>query len=308
MSRTLPATYLDRVDLDRIRELAGNFFVSLEEVLKTALWFTTWALLRDHFKEGYHLRYSAGQANEFFAQWIARHHVRFEADRVDKMALAEILTCFGSLGQFLTTIGEQRTSHARPRGDWPRIARESSSPFDFPFAHIYPFLDLNSESQKTLTSLVSTTPSKLLSAGVVDVRNGLLHHSDEMPMRDAIESAVDAVDARIAELVSAGIYPMVYLLQNSDEDRFGRERILLKSLGGPEVLLTRPTSLDTSAFPSRTSPQVIFARARIGPSGEPLRFSYLKDSSYQEMWRDFPKRPVAQGAIAHSKATQRRAV
>ena len=298
---SLPATFLERGDIGRMQEVAGQLFPTLEGVLKSTLCFTAWATLHDHYEDSYHLYYSQEQGYDFFNRWVATQPSRLDSPKVEGMALGDLLTCFSLLAKFFDKITVASELHKRPITDWPSSAREPLSPFEFPFEYMYPFLDLTSSSQKALQSAISRVASELMRSNVPSVRNKLLHHRNDAPDRDAISSALASVEARIAELIGIGVYPLLFTPKGSEQDNYGRKRYLLGCESGPEILLTRPIKLMLTGFPSVEHAQIILIGARLRKSGEPLRFTSMKDSAYRDRWGNFPRRPprrTISGAVA----------
>ncbi|UOX88532.1 hypothetical protein MUY14_43820 [Amycolatopsis sp. FBCC-B4732] len=301
MALSLPVT-LDRQDVKAIRGVAANLFASLEEVLKVALCFSGWALLRDHYATGAEFEYSKGQASQFMSDWLASRDIGTEVLNIEKMRLSDLLECLGSVAGFLTSAAKSPLSHRREKSKWPRFSGEVSSPFEFPFKHLLPFLDLDERSQKVLIDTLHSVVSDLNSAGALAVRNALLHHNEEVPARDKILMALSAVSGRVGEMVSVGLYPTRFTMYSNDSDLNGRRRIMLRSEEGAEVTLKRPSSIRLSGLPAINSLQVVVTRAGIGSTSEPLRFKVECDSSYREKWKDFPKRPERR--VQHGLPTQ----
>lgn len=291
----LPASILEPSDIRKIREVSGRLFPHLERVLKSALQFTTWALLRDHYSNGYELAYSPLRGREFFAQWIGTRAVRIEASKVASMDLdlGELLTCFGSLAKYLREIESNRSNYRRPEAQWPRLAREASCPLDFPFRHTHPYLDLDRTYRVSLQATLEQVTAKLSKANVPNIRNRFLHDSLEVPDRDTINTAVNEIEVRISDLVGQGLYPLLFTLTGSNSDSYGRERFLLTSHSGLKIAIARPISTMLFGFPSLNSSQYVVVGGRLTSGAEPLRFRSVKDSPYRTLWeKDFPARPA----------------
>lgn len=266
--------------------------MNLEEVLKHAVAFICYTLLHDHFEKGYRLEYSRGRASEFFSTWLETQTMKTPGTNIDKFALGDLMECFGTLGKHLGKIGEKSDLFLRSTELLPRSFRlVDDNPFNFPFRHAHPFLDLDQRSREHLVQLVVAVASSFNSDKVLDVRNGLLHHTSNVPDSTVIGDALNSIEARIAELANNGLYPLVYRIASSESDSYGRRRVLLTSADGPEVTLVRPNRLDRTGFPRLGSAQSVVVGSRLGDTGEPLRFTWKVDSTYQNRWSDFPKRP-----------------
>lgn len=286
--QSLPASHLDRADEERIRSVAGNLFPALEKLLKRTLSFTAWVLLNDHYKTTYEMQYSVGAAEHFLDQWLS------EKPGLPKLSseatLAEILSCIGALSKDLSQIYARREDHRRPFREYPRIVRDKSSSFRFPFVHTKPFLDLAGSSRQGIESVLRNVVSKLMAVKAPEVRNGLLHDKKEMPSKGQIEEACSAVHAVMSEIVAYGLLPTVFVLSTTQGDTYGRRRLTFRADEASEVVLIRPSQYHLAGFPSITAPQIIVTGARLETSGEPLRFRMRHDSEFQFMWSDYPKR------------------
>jgi hypothetical protein len=291
MVQALPIDALDKHQMSDVQGLAGKLFPQLEAALKRAIRFTCWAMLSDHFASGASLAYSAGAAETFFDQWIAPHAAKLDRSHAADMALADLTSCFGILGKHLQAVSTAGEQYLRPRADWPRTARDWGSPFRFVFIHTLPFLDLDAASRTRIADAITKVASGLHNEKVLLVRNSLLHDTEDFPGVDVILGALNEIDARLGQLTSFGLYPTEYRLVESDGDDVGRERVKLHSAEGSDITLLRPTELDLSAFPSRSTPQIVMPSARIDGTPEPLRFEYHLDSEFRTRWSNFPRRP-----------------
>ncbi|WP_146240047.1 hypothetical protein [Prauserella flavalba] len=297
IARSLPAR-LDRKDASEIRGDASQLFVSLEEVLKVVLCFTGWALINDHYGQGAEFEYSKGIASQFMDTWLKARRVKVESDAIENMALGDLLTCFSALGNFFAEASRNSDGHKRPVAEWPRTIREVSSPFEFPFQSRIPFLDLEESARDMIAQTLRSVVKGLNSAGVLSVRNGFMHHNEEVPTRDDILRSAAEVDIRVSELVNMGLYPLTFSMYSTDVDMYGRRRVLMRSDGGPEVWLKRPSIVHLSGFPSVGERQVLVVGAVLRTGDEPLRFRAVSDSAYREFWRNFPRRPARR--VEHS--------
>ncbi|MEU4762637.1 hypothetical protein AB0H12_05245 [Actinosynnema sp. NPDC023794] len=298
---SIPPAFIDRTDANEIRALSINLFVGLEEILKRALCFIVWAMLRDYRGNSYVLDYSQARAQDYFQSWILEQQGGLKVERFEKWSLGDILEGYGIVAKVLKKLESERVVHLRPESEWPRSARYGANPFVFPFQHKFPFLDLDAQSRNFITEATQRIASSLSESGVLDVRNGYSHHTDEVPDTGKIGVALDAIDGRVAELVASGLYPSVYVMDSSNEDNTGRRRVTLRSASGAKVVLTRPSAIDLFGFPVLNRPQVIVPRAKVAESGEPLRFLFRVDSAYDVDWEDFPKRPVKSNGFVVSE-------
>jgi hypothetical protein len=290
--RGLPEGRLGPAALSQIRQLSSDLFVNLEEVLKHALTFICYSLLHDHFMDGYVLEYSRNRASGFFSTWLETQTMKTQGADIDRFALGDLMECFGTLGKHFRRISEKPEDFLRPAASLPRSFRlVGDNPFNFPFRHTHPFLDLDQRSREHLVRLVVAVASSFSTDKVLDVRNGLMHHTPNVPESTVIGDALNSIEARVTELASNGLYPLVYRIASSDSDSYGRRRILLTSADGPEVTLVRPNGLDRTGFPRLGSAQSVIVGSRLGNTGEPLRFTWKVDSTYQQRWNNFPKRP-----------------
>ncbi|GAB2757765.1 hypothetical protein [Amycolatopsis magusensis] len=283
---------LDRQDIKSVRGSAANLFASLEEVLKVTLCFSGWALINDHYASGAEFKYSKGAAAHFMNSWLVERKTQTESRSIEKMRLSDLLECISVVSRFLESAIRSPAGYGRSADQWSRMSREVESPFKFPFKHKLPFLDLSERSRQLLLEVLKSVSSDLNSGGALTVRNGLLHHNEEVPARDEIVAALSVVVNGISSLVSVGLYPVIFTIYSRDSDMNGRRRINLRSDDGQEVTLKRPSSIQLSGFPTVETPQVVLTRAGLADSGEPLRFEVEFDTAYRDMWTNFPRRPV----------------
>lgn len=295
--RGIPVGNLGRAEASQVRQLSGDVFVGLEQFLKTTIAFVAWSMMNDHYMDPHGLSYTPVTAAEFLAKWLTGRNSQLGSKDLDKFVLGELLESFGILSKHLGELERTSREWRRESDDWPKSSRILGNPFIFPFRYVYPYLDLDNASRNHIQSLVQSVPSSFSASDVLAVRNGLLHHTTELPDRNKIGHALDAVEARVSELANNGLYPLVYVMASSQSDSFGRKKVTLRSAEGQDVVLVRPSALDLSGFPALGRRQSVVIAARLSDIGEPLRFLWNVDSPYREYWRDFPRRPPPRNSL-----------
>lgn len=304
--RGIPVGNLGRAEASQVRQLSSDVFVGLEEFLKTTIAFAVWSMLNDHYTDSRGLSYTPDTAYKFFSTWLSGRSTDLGEKELAKFTLGDLLEAFGLLSKHFGELELNNKSLQREASGWPKSSRISGSPFLFPFKSIHPFLDLDNPSRKHIRSLVQSVPASFGEFAVLEVRNGLLHHTAELPDRNKIGGALDAVEARVLELANNGLYPLVFVMASSHSDAYGRKTVTLRSGEDQEVLLVRPSALDLSGFPALSRRQSIVVAARLADIGEPLRFLWNVDSSYGEYWKDFPRRPPLRNSLHRQASSEAR--
>lgn len=104
------------------------------------------------------------------------------------------------------------------------------------------------------------------------------------------------------ELFASGLHPVLFSPEQRDGDAYGRTRVTFLSESGDRLVLNKNAMVSVGGFPLLSQPQIIVACARFRDTGELLRFRDQHDSTFQEMWKDFPRRAVVNKRSMVSKS------
>ncbi|MFF2052648.1 hypothetical protein ACFVU2_13685 [Leifsonia sp. NPDC058194] len=282
-------------DVESIRSVASNYFVSLEELLVDALHFSTWALLTDHYSENQRFVYDPDDCRP---QVVSRLQDIAErnANEFEKLTYTEernelfaLCRGFALVAGELNDMRSHKSDFLRPEADWPTYSRHTGLQ-DFPFTHTVPFLDLSVRAQDEVVATLKDLSARLVNAQVSDVRNSYLHFRRSNAELDQMVAALEATSHAVEELERTGLARMLYRQVNMKMDEWGRSTTTLRSESGREVTFARPSRLDWIGLPATSIAQYVMPIAKMGEPPERLRFIPGESSEYSKMWQGYPRR------------------
>jgi hypothetical protein len=293
---------------DEIRGAGNNLFVSLEEVLDSAISFITWGLLFDHVAErrsGFD--FNLADAREFTSDRLnaelAEETKRVPLDPSGKNTLDPLAAGFATLAELLEGLQDEEEALRRPTSDLPSWARYSTYEV-FPFAHTVPWLDLTTESRNVIVDAVRSVPQVLSRNDVTRVRNQVAHRRDDFPTGNEVHRVTTALRELVNHLEDTGVLPNVYIREQRRTDLYGRALVTMRDYSGRTVQIAWPSEIGRTGVPSLAGPQTIITCSVISGTAEPLRFRIEEDSEYRRMWAKWPSelhRPEGDGAGERSQ-------
>ncbi|MGN9807304.1 hypothetical protein [Micromonospora sp. L32] len=299
-------------DAENIRRYAASFFVKLEDLLKDALLYTTWALTHDHFASTRPFVYRPGvgeQLGPSEAEALERlrsagaesggeekeHDLSFEG----KLTLYTVSRGFQILADLLASAEAKAKEYLRPATDLPRWLKQQDLQ-EFVFLHTIPFLDLLPESRQVIVRQLRNISRVLVSAEVSDARNDWFHARRSPVDIERLRRSLEAVRDAVLLIQDGGYSRQVYRRVRNETDEANRATYVLADATGQEIVFFRPSRFAWIGLPSLHSSQHVMLSARFAEPTEVLRFKYEIESPYTKMWQDYPVRLPSAAAVAAS--------
>jgi hypothetical protein len=284
-------------DEEKVRSAAVNYFVALEDLLKDALLFTTWALTVDHYSSDRPFTFRA-EIDAPRALEILRTRAEMDVDAdgkprltiEDRTSLYPLMRCFGLLAKILRAYQNDAGQYVRSDSkipEWFKLQELQR----FPFIHTIPFLDLLPDSQVDILRTLDHITNRLVGAEVSDARNEWLHSRRERVETERLRSSLDAVRDAVETIQDKGLSRQIFRRVRTQRDEAARATAVLSDNRGQELLLLRPSGLAWLGLPPLDSPQHVMTSAQFAEPSEVLRFITQEESAFARMWSDFPRRP-----------------
>lgn len=280
---------------ERLRELASNYFVSLERFLHDSIAFLTWALLNDHHTSEQSYVYFELGGKEFTRSKLnevsAGTKSRAEDDLNDNPNLSQLVQGYTRLSKKLASLRGSEEEWKRPASTTPKFVAKTQLQ-QFPFNHLVPFLDLTAESQVRLVESLAAVASDLNDSGIMTARNGLLHAKKETPSLAEVRAALDRSRRALDRLEQIGAVRTTFRVTASAVNSWGRWTIVMES-NGKKIEFSSPSPYGWVGLPGFTMPQYLLHGALFAPPNEMLRFREGVESEYQKYWTGYEQRPEA---------------
>ncbi len=279
-------------DSEQIRERAGSYFPTLEEILRDSLLYTTWALTNDHYKSSRKFIYRP-MDDERQARTVL-HRFAEMADQDARVNLAEPLNLhalcrgFQILADYLSSFEGKQDRYIRPSIDAPTWAH-SQEIQHFPFKHTIPFLDLLADSRDAIVSDLQEISRTLIAADVPALRNSLLH--PRAPEIERLRTGLEAIAKTVVNLRVRGYARLVYREIRTEIDEAARATITLADPYDQQVVIHVPSYFDWVGFPESSLGVHFLLAARFRDPAGVLRFRSEDDSPFTKMWDGYPRRP-----------------
>lgn len=289
------ASVSSSVGEEEMREISGSYFPSLEGLLSDSLVYDVWALTTDHVSESDPYRYVCDdRAISLTSQHLAEQlHVAGDLPEpkagLERWTLQPLCRGFAELSILLANMENSGAVMIRAEAslpefdDWTTIQR-------FPFRHNVPYLDLTTESREKLRAVLTDTSRALISSGVLELRNSLLHYRRSNVDLEGLVQALGKVEAAIRTLESVGLVRIVFHRQRVETDQWNRSLHVLRDGMSRELAISRPSAFAWLNLPELDVPQYLMTIAQFDELGEYLRFRPGADSEFRELWSDLPQR------------------
>jgi len=303
-------SHMGRTENDReaIRSAAVNSFVSLEDVLDTALSFSTWMLLSDHYG-GRPFCYNPDTARSYMTKVISGERLGsndpVSFDSRGRNTLYPLTQGFAILANKCTDVLAEPEKLLRPKSDLPGFLGRTDL-VSFPLMHTALVLDVRAAESSEVIRLLKEVTATLEGSQVHATRNSIEHNRspDDFPAQEQILACCAAMEAVVRSLETSGMYPLVSYAHKYQQDSFNRGTVEYKDYLGRIARVLIPAKCDFCGLPSEDVPQVVVHVLRVGDSSNPVRFAYRETSGFTELWNDYPKlRPRDGSRLPVSQST-----
>jgi hypothetical protein len=284
--------YYTEQDKEKIRSVAVNFFVSLEEILDYSLSFATWTLLSDHYGET-KFKCNLDKAREYMAMCLNEFQInkqnKIVFDSQGKNTLYPLIKGFVLLTELCEKIVKSTKNWLRPENELPGYHQRTEIEV-FPFLHKTFFLDLLETNQKKILELLTEITTTMETSNIANIRNRIEHKRPDFPTQEEIEDACSILINIIGKMEVAGLCPSIYLYAGGEIDSYTRGYLIFKDYKGREIRIARQSRHNFCSLPSIKRPLLIVPWIHIGDSAEVIYFEIEESSDYVNMWKDYPKR------------------
>jgi len=293
-------TYIsyNETDFEIIRGAAGNFFVSLEEILDLSLTFVSWVLLSDHFIDTKYC-FKVDEARNLMASKLTMASTMY-CNYNDKIifnsaganTLYPLIQGFKILSSLCKHLREnESSSYHRVSEEYPLFSSYTNLQ-KFPFKHKLLLFDLNYDEFNSLINSLAEVTYLLDQAKVCDIRNRI-NHKREFPTQDEIESVLLALNKVVNKLEILGICPCQFHFISAIIDQYNRRANILHDYKGRQASFNSPSQFQYIHLPQITDPVLVVSCLHFPESNAKLTFTLSEPSNYTKLWHDFPKKRLS---------------
>ena len=281
-------------DMEGIRGIGVNLFVSVEAFIEELLSFQVWLLASDHFN-GTQFKYSHTRALQKVPSIIGKTvksgngPVAWSSD--GKNNLGTLLSYLSATLDWVKDLaGQDSTPLLRPKETLPFFAEDEH--LEFPFRHTQLWADCDHNELRAYTTALEDVVRHIGRSRAAQVRNGLDHkrHIADYPNREEMRSAVYELRDALNIADAYRLLPKPYWLDRTGTDRLGRRYFKLFDYRRQELILHSPSLSWLSPDFSFQRPTIIAPGNLLGlPNGE-ITFYFLEETSYDRYWEGYPRR------------------
>ena len=289
-----------------IRSFSPNLFVALEEALDRSLVFATWLTTVDHWTAKPRFTFFRDEARRNMAQILSSYSelkgdpVIFNESGVN--TLFPLIAGFGLLASYLEGESADPDKYERSRAEIPQVFHESDLA-TFGYHSRLPFLNFTDEGRVRIVQALRSVSRELSKGAVSTVRNGLEHHKEIFPDKQAIADCVDSI-MRVCDIVEEfGIFPMIFKIKSSARDSYGRSQYIYEDYSGRQVKVSAPSSEIVTGVPAWHQNQIIVPGLIAGGANRAPRFTPGIRSEFTEMWNDWPRPRTLSGNFIEAQET-----
>ena len=280
-------------DKEKIRSIAVNLFVSLEEVLDSSLSFFTWTLLADHLIDT-KFTFNLEDARCFMADRLNGWQSQVIYDGKGRNTLYPLIIGFDLLASLLTELlNEPASQYLREADQFPGYSESNIEPFVTP--HRIFVLDLCKRDVQSALSTLRAISSGLIRADAASIRNRIDHQRTDFPTEKEIFDMCAGLAQVMSSLEDGGISPLLFVRKMQRIDRYGRGEMVFERYDGKEVALRWPPVV-TRPLPSTNRAQTIVPTLHFAQVPEPVRFLYREESMIVAQWAGYP---IKRRRVAH---------
>ena len=286
-----------RSDEATIRGHVANLFHGVEDAVRRALIFTTWALAVDHQLSRDGFAFDPDMSSDCF-RLIEENSDTQESFRLvpnGKNSFAALAAGFARLAQTLEGYSDESRISQMKAGEAKLPSGEGSDALLLSRSSVQPRVFLEGPAYKALTVSSQTEVRKVLrnasallgKSEVVEVRNSSIHPDNPFPSEVQFVESLSGLEDWVRLVSESGFFPTVYRMVWSQTDSLGRSKSRYESQGLIQEIL-EPTWHDTGRMPQHGAQLIFMPMARLGAPGA-LRF-LLRRQSYDSRWADYPHR------------------
>lgn len=282
------------IDKEMIRSAGVNLFVSIEEILEKALSFCTWMFLSDHFR-GTKYKFNSDYAQTFMVSKLngrlynSEELINFDSE--GRITLFPLVQGFKILADLCENLLNEEDQYSCLESELPGYFGKTEI-LSCPFTHKLFLFDINKQDCNRFLCFLREITLLIDKSPLYKVRNGIDHkRTDEtFPIQEEIEEVCDIIKSLVEKMEVTGVFPLIYLLKEKNQDQYGRIMIKLTNYKGMEILFYDPSQFDGCMLPEYDEPLIIVPWIHIGNSAENIRYKYEEISEYSKFWHDYPKK------------------
>ena len=281
-------------DMEGIRGIGVNLFVSVETFIEELLSFQVWLLASDHFN-GTQFKYSHTRALQTVPSIIGATAksgsgpVAWSSD--GKNNLSTLLAYLSATLEWVKGLASKdSTPLLRLAETLPFFAEDEH--LEFPFRHTQLWADSDHTELQAYTTVLEDVVQHIGRSKAAQVRNSLDHKRRvaDYPNREEMRYAVHELRGALDIADTNRLLPKLYWLDRKDTDRLGRRYFKLFDYRRQELILRGPTLSWISPDFSFRRPIIVAPRNLLGlPNGE-ITFYSLEETSYDRYWEGYPRR------------------
>lgn len=280
-------------DQERIRSAAVNLFVSLEEILKHTLAFSTWLLLSDHFHKT-RFKYNYADATKFMTETLNGFKLNdetvLEFDSNGRNTLYPLIEGFTALFSICDSyLNGNKEQFKRDVLEFPNFIGKTNL-LDFPLNHKFLIFDIKTNSYIKVREIGLKLPTEFNKHKVLSMRNSLEHDREDFPLKNDLINACDCISKLVDELKINGLFPNVYLFKSLFKDKHNRVVRTFEDYNGRQISISEIINYKGYPTPSSASPIVIVPAISFPESTEPLKIKYEENSEYLFYWKNYPRK------------------
>lgn len=288
-------TIYNESDKEKIRSAAVNLFVSLEEILKHSLAFTTWALLSDHLKNTM-FKYNYSEATLFMTKTLNGYKLNEETELIfdssGKNTLYPLVEGFTALfGICDRILKEDKEKYERNNAEKPRFIGKTNL-IDFPLQHTILLLDIKIDAYLKIREIGLKLTTEFNKFKILSVRNALEHDREDFPQRNDLVNSCECLQNTIDAITATGLFPNVYLFKSQLKDKHNRVIKIFEDYNGKEITIRELINYKSYPVPRSDMPMVIVPILCFPDTVEPIRFKYEENSEYLFYWKNYPRKKI----------------
>ena len=281
-------------DMEGIRGIGVNLFVSVEAFIEELLAYQIWLLSSDHFVTT-QFEYSHAQAcsrvPDVLGTQVTAGSETFTWSVDGKNNLSTLLAYLSATAEWAAQLPSTDPEPLlRPTDDLPFYAEDPH--LEFPFRHTQLWADCDQEELRTYVGALEEVVKKVNRSRSAEVRNGIDHkrRKDEYPDPDTMRAAVMELRDALDLADTQRLIPKAFWLTSVKTDRAGRQIWELYDYRGRTLVLHGPNLTWRRPDYSYDQPKVVAPMNLLGlPNGE-ITFYIHYETEYERYWSNYPRR------------------
>lgn len=277
---------------NKIRSESINFFVLLEGYLQKCLFFTTWALLSDHYNV---TRFKYNEKDAYNFSFDKLNGYSFSEDSILNLSkngndtLYPIIEGFRALTEICRMAYDEREDCLKDKVYLPSGSSESI--FYFPFIHTSLIQDMERQSYIQVVELINKFYIEVNTSNVCEIRNATSHNRrhEQFPTYNEFCVLFNNLERIFLSIEELGLYPFVYNCTEKHITRYGKVKIITTNENGKELVFYNLGD-EIIDKPDFKEPHIIVPLIRFRGFDAGLILKSVNDSDYTRMWSNFPNR------------------